>query len=467
MGMENKEIENITEFFTKEETDLSPEQKWHHIFEAWISKIDQKKLMIELIELKYWFEGLDEFFSSTYLENLIFKYQTTDARNYQIYVYTFTQAAGKIITLLKTLDFEKDKFFLNFEEFIVEKFLENHTPKSFPYLKDVYAPESWFYSLRVFLQNLRNIAQELGRIDNVSHRTFSSLKRLYRKELMDNSIVISLLKGIFISKMDKIYQHNICDIILSIKDKKLKKDVGIFFILAFRILKINSFIDTNLNKNRNIGITIPLILALQKNLDSMVSFYENVLSKTIGKTLNKEKECLKLDKAFTSLKFEYKKIYSGELPYYFEVSNEKINKRKLLKNVADISDFAAQHLIESVAKFFKPEINGKRIFGDFISRDQMVSEVKKKLETLYAKISNYLSQKGEISSADIFFDINLFMETDLTYLLYKDWTEFLKFYDDLVGSDFTPEFKNTLRGFQSFIARILKEIAEFKIRNIR
>ena len=199
----------------------------------------------------------------------------------------------------------------------------------------------------------------------------------------------------------------------------------------------------------------------------MVSFYENVLSKTIEKTLNKEKECLKLDKAFTSLKFEYKKIYSGELPYYFEVSNEKINKRKLLKNVAVISDFAAQHLIESVAQFFKPEINGKRIFGDFISRDQMVSEVKKKLETLYAKISNYLSQKGEISSADIFFDINLFMETDLTYLLYKDWTEFLKFYDDLVGSDFTPEFKNTLRGFQSFIARILKEIAEFKIRNIR
>jgi hypothetical protein len=420
-----------------------------------------------LIELKYWLEGIDEFFSSTYLENLLFKYQTAESRNYQTYVFTFTQAAGKIITLLKTLDFEKDKFFLNFEEFIVEKFLENHTPKSFPYLKDVYSPESWFYSLRVFLQNLRNIAQELGKVDMVSNRTFSSLKRLYRKELMDNSIVISLLKGIFIPKMDKIHRQDICDVILSIKEKKLKKEVGIFFILAFRILKINSFIDANLNKNRNINITIPLILALKKNLDSMVSFYEKVLRKTIEETLNKEKYCLKLDNAFTSLKFEYKKIYSGELPYYFEVSNDKINKRKLLKNVAVISDFATQHLIESVTQVFNPEINGKRIFGDFISRDRMASEVKKKLETLYTKIKNYLSQKGEISTADIFFDINLFMETDLTYLLYKDWNEFLKFYDDLVGSDFTPEFKNILRGFQSFIARILKEIAEFNIRNIR
>jgi hypothetical protein len=465
--MENKDIRNINEFFTKDEPELTPEQKWERIFDSWITKIDQKKLMTDLIELKCWFEGLEEFFSSTYLENLIFKYQAIDSRNYQIYVLTFTQVAGKIINHLKTLDFEKDKFFLNFEEFIVEKFLENHPPKSFPYLKDVYSPESWFYSLRVFLQNLKNIAQELGKNDIISIKTFSSLKRLYRKELTDNSIVISLLKGMFIPKMDKIYQHDVCDIILGIKDKKLKKDIGIIFILAFRILRINSFIDVSLNKNRNIGLTIPLILALQKNLDRLTNFYENSLKKTAANAPNNEQTLILLEGAFNSLTFEYKKIFFGELPYYFEVNNEKINKRKLLKNVSVISDFATQHLVESVAKIYKPGISGEDIFAGFISREQMTTEVKKKLETLYRKIGNYLSQKGNISSSDIFFDINLFVETDLNYLLYKDWSEFLKFYDDLVNSDFTPEYKNNLRGFQSFIARILKEIAEFKIRNIR
>lgn len=465
--MENKEIENINEFFTKEEPELSPAQKWERIFETWIAKIDHKKLMTDLIELKCWFEGLDEFFSSTYLENLVFKYQTAESRNYQTYVFIFTQAVGKIIIHLKTLDFEKDKFFLNFEEFIVEKFLEDHTPKAFPYLRDVYSPESWFYSLRVFLQNLKTIAQELGKNDIISLKTMSSLKRLYRKELMDNSIVISLLKGVFIPKMDKIYQHDICDIILSINDKRLKKDVGIFFILAFRILKINSFIDSNLNKNRTISLTIPLILALKKNFDRMTTFYEKVLKETIGNTVENVQDRQRIDNAFHSLKFEYKKIFSGELPYFFEINNEKINKRKLLKNIATISDFAVQHLVEGVAKTFKSRLSGDQIFGGFISRDQMATEVKKKMETLYQKIGNYLSQKGDISSADIFFDVNLFMETDLNYLLYKDWNEFLKFYYDLVNSDFTPEFKNTLRGFQSFIARILKEIAEFKIRNIR
>lgn len=465
--MENNEIKNINEFFSKEEGRIIPEQKWERIFDAWIDKIDQKKLMAELVELKFWLEGIEELFSSTYLENLAFKLQTTESRNYQFYVHTFNLAVGKIINHLKALDFEKDKFFLNFEEFILEKFLENYSSQSFPYLKDIYSPESWFYSLRVFLQNLRNIVSELSDSGMVSLKVFSSLKRLYRKELMDNSIAISLLKGIFVPKMDKIYQHDICDIIASIKDKRLKKDIGIFFILTFRVLKINTFLDANLNKTRNINMIIPLTLALKKNLDNLFSFYENVLKISIAELLKNEQESSKLDNAFNSLRFEYKKIFSGELPYYFEAANEKINKRKLLKNVAIISGFATQHLIENAAKIFKPGITGERLFVDFISRDQMSSEVKRKLESLYTKIEHYLSQKGEISSSDIFFDINLFIETDLNYLLYKDWNEFLKFHTELVNSDFKPEFKNNLRAFKAFIARILKEIAENKIRNIR
>lgn len=464
--MENNEIKNITEFFTKEDPNLTPEQKWERIFDAWIDKIDQKKLTTELIEMKFWFEGLDEFFASTYLEDLIFKFQTTDSRNYQLYILTFSQAASKIINHLKNLDFEKDKFFLNFEEFIVEKFLENYSPKSFPYLKDVYSPESWFYSLRIFLQNLKTIASDLVNIDNVSLRTYSAIKRLYRKELMDNSIVISLLKGIFIPKMDKIYQHDICDIILKITDRKMRKDIGIFFILAFRILKIGTFIDANLNKSRNISIIIPLVMALKKNFDNLFSFYDNSLKNSVKEFFKTDKEPQTLDEAFNSLRFEYKKIFSGELPFYFEATNEKVNKRKLLKNISIIADFATQHIIESAAQMYNPAITGRNIFGEFISRDDMGTEVKRKLETLYAKINRYLSKKGDITSSDIFYDINLFMEKDLNYLLYKDWSEFLQFYNDLVNSDFTPDFKNNLRAFQSFIARILQEIAKFKIRNI-
>lgn len=454
---ENKEIKDIGVFFSEQDAHLTQAQKWEQIFDAWLDKIDQKRLMFELFELKLWFEGMEEFFSSAYFENLSFKYQTGDLRNYYVHLATFSQVVGKILSHLKNLDFEKDKLFQNFEDFILEKLLENYSTKTFPYLKDVYSPESWFYELRIFMQNLRNVLVELISLDTISLKAYSSLKRLYRKELMNNSIMISLLKGNFIPKMDKIYQQDICDIITSIKDKKLKRDIGIFFILAFRVLKINGFIDSNISKAKNVQIIIPLVLALKKNFDYIFSFYDVLLKNSLGGFLE-EKKCGDIDRGFMAYRFEYQKIYAGEFPYYFEADSEKVNKRKLLKNTAVLSTLATQQLIESVARIFNPEINGEQLFGDFIPREQMVMELKKKLEGLYNKINEYFSRRGELSSADVLFEVNLFMENDLNYLIYKDWNDFLKFHQTLIKSDFTPEFKINLKAFQGFIAKILNEI---------
>jgi hypothetical protein len=460
--MENKDIKNISEFFSKESPEFTPEQKWDLVFEGWIDKIDQKKLISNLFELKLWFESLESLFSSSYLESLLFKYETSNTRDYVFYLNVFSQVSAKIINHLKDLDFEKDKYLLNFEEFIVEKILETYTPKAFPYLKDIYSPESWFYNLRIFLQSIKHISSELSKNENVTQKTYASIRKLYRKELMGNSLIISLMKGNFVPKMDKIYQQDICDIISDIDDKKLKKHIGIFFIFAFRIVKLNNFIELNLNKARNVSITVPLILLLKKKLESMLSYYQSQMITSLKDIFIDEKDLARISTIFTSLELEYKKIYDGEFPYYFDDKSEKINSRKLLKNIIIISDFAIKELIESVAKLFKPEISGSNIFENYISRAEKASEVKKKLGSLHTKINDYFSQKDKANPADIFYDINQFIETDLNYLLFKDWNEFLSFYNKLVRTDLSPEFKINLKAFHSFITKILKEMVDNK-----
>lgn len=458
--MENKDIKDINDFFSEENPELSPEQKWDRVFNGWINKLDEKKLLTNLFELKLWFEAIEEFFSSTYIEDIIFKSQPINNRDYEFYLNIFSMISGKIINLLKDLDFEKDKYLLNFEEFIVDKILENYSSKVFPYLKDIYSPESWFYSLRLFLQNLRHITYELAGLETTSQKTYSAIRKLYRKELMGNSLIISLMKGNFIPKMDKIYQQDICDIINHIDEKKIKKHIGIFFIFSFRIMKLNNFIELNLNKARNVTITIPLILLLKKKIENIFIFYDTALKSSLETYFTNDEDREKINKVFTSLDLEYKKIFDGEFPYFFDEKNEKINRRKLLKNIIIISDFAIKELIEGVAKFYKPEVSGSNIFENYISRAEKASEVKEKLVKLHTKINDFFSQKSKITPADIFFDINQFIETDLNYLLFKDWNEFLNYYNKLVTTDFSPEFKVNLKAFHSFITKILKEIVD-------
>lgn len=455
--MPDKEIKNITDFFSEEKPVISPEEKWNSIFYSWINKIEEKKMTLTLFELKLWFEAIEAFFSSPYMEKLTFKLELPNLRNYEYYLDIFTQITGKLISHLKTLDFKKDAYLLNFEEFIVGKILENVSTKSFPYMRDFHSPESWFYSLRIFLQNLKNISTELQKSDTISQKTFSSIKKLYHKELTSNPIIISLLNMQFIPKIDKIFQKDISDIILSINDKKTKKELGIFFILTFKIMKINNFIELNLDKDRDINITIPLILALGESIKSIFRFYEKSLKKSLKKLLYDKDSLKKVDSIVNESKSEFKKIFEGELPYFFSKDNKKTNKRNLIKNIVIISDITIQDLIETTAKLFNPEISGANIFENYISRKEKSLDLKKKLTKLHTKINDYFSEKNDITPSEIFFDLNLFIENDLNFLLYKDWNEFLNHFNNLNNSNFSSEFDINLKSFHSFITKLLKE----------
>ena len=436
---------------------MTPEEKWDSIFYGWINQIGQKNLTLNLFELKMWLESLEAFFTSTYLEKLMFRYVVPNQRDYKFYLSTFNQISTRVITHLKELDFKKDKYSLNFEEFIVESILESYMVKSLPYLRDVYMPESWFYSLRIFLQNIVTLSSEMIKVDRIPQKIFSSFKKLYHKELIGNPLIISLLRRRFIPKMDKIFQPDISNIISTIRDKELKKHLGVFFVFSYRILRINNFIDLNLKKVRNIDITIPLILTLKRNLENLVIFFEKYLEKSIKKVVKDKDQLDNVVKAFAELNLEYKKIYDGELPNFFSEADEKLNKRKKIKNIVLISDFAIQEMIETIAQVFKPEISGSNIFEKYVSRKEQSLDIKKKLYKLSQKVNDYFKKRKSLTQADILFDLNLFIENDVNYLPFTEWNKFISYYENLIRINFSSEFDLNLKSFNTFISSIVEE----------
>jgi len=361
--------------------------------------------------------------------------------------------------LLKEVDFKKDKFLLNFEEFIVEGILEVYSSKSFPTFSETYSPESWFSSLRIFLQNLRHLSSELVKGDVVTQRTFSSLKKLYHKELTHNPIIMTLIKKRFIPKMDKVYQPDISRIISEIKEKELRRQIGLFFLFAFRIMKINNFIESNLNRSRHIHHIIPLILALKRGQENLFAFHDNLLKENIQLHLEK-KQSSTLTTMLDDFKQEYQKIFEGELPNFFDHTKDKSDRRKILKNIIIISDMAIKDLIETTARVFDPNISGGTIFENYISRKEKAKAVKTRLSRLHSKINDYFSKREHIPPSDILFDLNVFIETDLNHLQYKDWNEFLYFYNHLTATNFSNEFDVTLKSFHSFITSLLKDLVQ-------
>ncbi len=457
--MTGRDIENISDFFNTKDSMGTAEEKWNSVFQDWVNRIEEKKLLLSLFELKLWLESTEAFFTSKFMESLVFKYSTAELRNYSTYLNTFSQVSSRVIYLLKELDFKKDKFLLNFEEFIVEGILEIFTSKSFPSFSDSYSPESWFSSLRIFLQNLRHICNELSKNEVVSQRTHSSIKKLYHKELAHNPIIITLLKKKFIPRMDKIYQPDISRIVPAIEDKTIRRHIGLFFLFSFRIMKINNFIESNLNRSRQIHHTLPLILSLKRSHENLFAYYDNMIHENlVSRMPSDQSQCI--EKVLEGFKQEYKKIFEGELPNFFRSDSDRSDQRKVLKNIVIISDMAIKELIETTAKVFDPEISGGTIFENYVSRREKSDAVKARLSRLHGKINDYFSSSDHIPPSDILFDLNVFIETDLNFLQYKDWNEFLYFHNHLTEANFTDEFDVTLKSFHSFITLLLKELVQ-------
>ncbi len=458
---EKKELDNISDFFYREkgESASSPEKKWEEIFASWLDRVEQEKQMLNLFELKLWIESIEEFFSSTYFDGLVFRHQSASEKNYDLHLNIFSMAATRTITLLKELDFKKDKYFLNFEEFIADHILEEGASSSVSSLKEAY---SWFDHFRIFMQNLKTLAADLQALDPVPARTFYALKKLYHRELSNHPILLTLLRKQFIPKMDKIFQPDISRIIAGVSDKGEKRTIGVFFILAFRILKITNYIELHLGRSKHLDFPLPLILALKKNLEQLMVFITSVLSPCIETSHAGQPELDTVRGVFANLTPEFQKVFSGELPLTFEPEAGRTKRRKMLQNVVIISEVMMQELIETTARLYQPQILGSTIFENYVSRRQKSIEVKKKLIKLHTKINDYFIHPGTITPAEVFFDINLFLETDLNYLLYKDWNEFLAHYDHLSRTNFSGEFEPTLRGFQSFLTSVLKDIVSEK-----
>jgi len=439
-----------------EDSANSAERKWEEVFGMWIEKLDQSNMMPNLFELKLWFEGMEEFNSSSYLESLVFKTQGPLDRSYDFFLSIFQQVTTRVIVLLKELDFKKDKFFLNFEEFIVEKLLDGFMGTSYAYLRQVYTPESWFYSFRIFLQHYRILMLDLLKSESISQKVLNAVKKLYHRELVNNPMLITLMKNQFIPRMDRISFPDISKIIAGTKDRQLKKELGIFFVLSFRITKIIEIIDMHMNKSRSLDMIVPLLLMLKRSMENLDQFANRTLLPSLEKVYSDKDGILDVKPTFYNLVFEIKKIFDGELPSYFEVESNKMGKRRTVKNMLVISRFAMEEMIASVALLLNTDIPIRVIFPDYVPRHDLLGEALKKLKFMYDKINYYFVRKGNVESSEIILDVQLFMERDLHFLYYAKWNEFKAQYQKLSLAASPGDFEPVLREFHTFIGDLGK-----------
>lgn len=408
------------------------------------AKREHNKIFSELDVL---LRALDRFF---YIENLPLSKEVLTTRNFHDELTAVRDVIFRILGILEVIIPESKKNAYWFQKFTESKFLTDHSRDIFKeelYKQDT--PEKGFYLLYDLFINLKGIVTDLLRAEKISYIGYINIGQLISKEIRENNFLSPFRKNIN-PEFDRIENHVISEIVRSIEDTEVKKNISLLYIYLFRFLRYISHIDITSCKSIALNSSLLILILLRSEVNTFRTYIEKV-SNTIK---NEEIEVL-LKSISYQFSMEIKRVYLQELkeitrkkaPHYFRGKIE--NSYGILKNLIEQS-------VVQIAQFFKPQVQEENIFESFTTRFRQSAKLREDLFVLHMFLTLF-EEKAILPEErpDIFRSMKNFMLyfESFTFKLLRceDYEEFASFFNDIFS------FKG------SELNKILEKIHKFKI----
>ena len=423
--------------------------------EKWVAN-SKKKYKEIFSELDVLLKALDRFF---YIENLPISKEDLTHRNFYDELTAVRDVIFRILGILEVVIPESKKNAYWFQKFAESKFFSDHTRDSFKeelYKQDT--TEKGLYLLYDLFINLKGIVSDLLKAGNISYLGYTNIGQLISKEIRENNFFNPFRKDIN-PEFDIIKNHEISDIVRSIKDREVKKYISVFYLYLFRFLRYISHID--ITSQHSIALNSSLLILIL--LRSEINMFHNYIKKASDRIKDEELKIL-LKSISYQFSMETKRVYFQELkeimrkkaPQHFRGKIE--NSQGILKNLTEQS-------IVQIAQFFKPDVMGENIFESFTTRLWQSLKLREDLFVLH-RLLILLEEKAGLPEkrSDVFESTKNFMLyfESLTFKLlrYDDYDEFASFFNDIFSfkeSDYNKILEK-IHNFNIFLETTLRHI---------
>lgn len=409
-----------------------------------ISREANKELFSELDVL---LRSLDRFF---YLENLPLSKEDPTQRNFYAELAAVRDVIFRILGILEVIMPESRKNAYWFQKFTESKFLTSHS-------RDIYretlykqdSPEQGVNILYDSFINLKGLVTDLLMTGGISFLSYTNIGHLISKEIRENIFFNPFRKDIN-PEFDTIQNSLISEIVRSIKEREVKKNISLLYLYLFRFLRYLSHIDIASQHSIALNTSLLILIMLRSEM-SMLHIY----MKNTGDT-NKETTLSFLLKAISyQFSMETKRVYLQELK---EIMREKAPQqfRGKIENSLGILKNLIEQSIVQLSQFYRPDIQGKDIFVSFTTKLFQSMKLQEDVFILH-RFLTLLEEKAGLQEegSDIFASMK-------TYMRYFENSTF-----KLLRSDDYNGFASFFNGISSMkefeLNKILEKIHNFKI----
>ncbi len=402
--------------------------------ETWLDISKQKNTHL-FSELDALLRALDRFFI---LETHFAAKEHFSRKNLHPELAAVKDGILRTLSILEYIIPESNRNAYWFQKFAESKLLDNRRRdivRAGMYKQNT--PEKSMYVLYDSFISFKSLVSDILKNPGIEYMSFQNIGQVITKELRENEFFNPFRQDINL-ELDFIVNREIKGIVKNVNNQGTKKTASILFLHLFRILRYMSHMD---HKSMN-QIAISKSLLIFSLLKSEIEVFRTYIEKTTEEL--KDEELVMLLKALSyQFSMESKRVFQQEMKDIFEKKSPSQFRSKIENSRGILKNLTEQTIIQ-LAKYWKPNINGERIFDFFINKTAQSVKLREDIYVLNRLLMGVQKKAGSTDEGRNSFRVlmnymDYFEDFSFKLIRYDDFEEFSRLFFQIKG-----DYKNNV-----------------------
>ena len=337
----------------------------------WFFELEVERKEEKLFELEVILKGLDRFFN---LQNQpISERDAIVARDFKNELRILCDAVFRVVVLCRTLLPAPDARALHFKNYVNTRLLNDYQrAQNIERSLRQNTPEESLYVLCHSFINFHELLNKLLDLDRHSYSLFYHIEQLLSREITGNRYFNPFRAAGFAPHYDVIRSARLTRLIRQLNPPAVKRQFSMLFLLLYKLLKYLHFVETerlDLDRLKNSLLIFALVNSesqylielLERDLPNYLRFTAHLPAETL------QAVCDVFDSGAYQLGLEMKKIFELELRDAAASADLNHLRAGVTRSKGLLTTIFQQSIV-AVAQVFDPDLAGRDLFPDFISR---------------------------------------------------------------------------------------------------
>jgi hypothetical protein len=422
----------------------------------WLNFVQETGGLDKLFELETWLKGLRSYFDAQHLPMTESDRVELDRRSFAPELRVVRSAMLLCEELLARVSGLGQPDRLEFEAFSGQTRAASGSEHHMGRLLEQPTPIDSLARLMDSLSDLRILVEGVTSGARQDYQIFLSFGRLYQKELRGCRYVDMLLSQRFRLQYDRVDNPVLSGVLRSIPEDSLRRDVALALLYMLRFLKYLRLIEVEMTSDHPLRHVLALFALLHEEIGKLSDFLRSrfLKRKETSQALRSATEFV-----LHSLSTESQRALQRELLFL-----ARETEAPAIYMHVENSHGLVRHCLESctvsLVRVFDHTLEARKLFPAMLEAAQKSVKLRQELWDLRDYMKQTLETRGNVDVVRIVSRLNLFRESSLRALMYRDWAQFEQFSDQIVACGDQVEVRTFIRRLVGYIENLVQEVSK-------